>query len=60
MTTAERRQQEKKLMDRYKARAKRAKSDNMKKMLSFWADYHEDMMDDLGELIELRAKAVSG
>ena len=47
-------------MDRYKARAKRAKSDNMKKMLNFLADYHEDMMDDLGELIELRAKVVSG
>ena len=47
-------------MDKYKARAKRAKSDNMKKMLKFWADYHEDMMDDLGELIELRAKVVSG
>ena len=35
-------------------------TDNMKKMLNFWADYHEDMMDDLGELIELRAKAVNG
>ncbi len=47
-------------MDKYKARAKRAKSEKMQKMLKFWADYHEDMMDDLGELIELRAKAVSG
>ena len=60
MTTAERRLQEKKLMDKYKARAKRAKSEKMKQMLKFWADYHEDMMDDLGELIELRAKAVNG
>ena len=47
-------------MDKYKARAKRAKSDKMKQMLKFWADYHEDIMDDLGELIELRAKVVSG
>ena len=52
--------EERRLARKYRIRAKRAKSDNMKKMLNFWADYHEDMMDDLGELIELRAKVVNG
>lgn len=60
MTTAERRMEERRLARKYRIRAKRAKSDNMKQRLTICAEYHEAMVDDLGELIELRAKAVSG
>ena len=60
MTTADRRMEERRLARKYRIRAKRAKSDNMKQRLTICAEYHEAMMDDLGELIELRAKVVNG
>ena len=60
MTTADRRMEERRLARKYRIRAKRAKSDNMKQRLTICAEYHEAMVDDLGELIELRAKVVSG
>ena len=52
--------EERRLARKYRIRAKRAKSDNMKQRLTICAEYHEAMMDDLGELIELRAKVVNG
>lgn len=60
MTTADRRMEERRLARKYRIRAKRAKSDNMKQRLTVCAEYHEAMVEDLGELIELRAKVVSG
>ncbi len=60
MTTSDRRMEERRLARKYRIRAKRAKSDNMKQRLTICAEYHEAMVEDLGELIELRAKAVSG
>jgi hypothetical protein len=60
MTTAEIRMEERRLGRKYRYRAKRAKSEAMKSKLTACAEYHEAIMDDLGELIELRAKAVSG
>lgn len=60
MTTADRRMEERRLARKYRIRAKRAKSDNMKQRLTICAEYHEAMVEDLGELIELRAKVVSG
>ena len=60
MTTADRRMEERRLARKYRFRAKRAKSDNMKQRLTICAEYHEAMVEDLGELIELRAKVVSG
>ena len=52
--------EERRLAKKYRYRAKKAKSDNMKERLTICAEYHEAMVDDLGELIELRAKAVNG
>lgn len=60
MTTADRRMEERRLARKYRIRAKRAKSDNMKQRLTICAEYHEAMVEDLGELIELRAKVVNG
>ena len=60
MTTSDRRSEEYRLARKYRYRAKRAKSDNMKQRLTICAEYHEAMVEDLGELIELRAKVVSG
>lgn len=60
MTTSDRRMEERRLARKYRIRAKRAKSDNMKQRLTICAEYHEAMVEDLGELIELRAKVVSG
>ena len=60
MTTADRRMEERRLARKYRIRAKRAKSDNMRERLTICAEYHEAMVEDLGELIELRAKAVNG
>lgn len=60
MTTADRRMEERRLARKYRIRAKRAKSENMKQRLTICAEYHEAMVEDLGELIELRAKVVSG
>ena len=60
MTTADRRMEERRLAKKYRYRAKKAKSDNMKQRLTICAEYHEAMVEDLGELIELRAKVVSG
>lgn len=60
MTTADRRMEERRLARKYRIRAKRAKSDNMKQRLAICAEYHEAMVEDLGELIELRAKVVNG
>lgn len=60
MTTADRRMEERRLARKYRIRAKRAKSDNMRERLTICAEYHEAMVEDLGELIELRAKVVSG
>ena len=60
MTTSDRRMEERRLARKYRIRAKKAKSDNMKQRLTICAEYHEAMVEDLGELIELRAKVVSG
>ena len=60
MTTSEIRMEERRLGRKYRYRAKRAKSENMKERLTVCAEYHEKLVDELGELIELRAKAVSG
>lgn len=60
MTTAERRMEERRLGRKYRYRAKRAKSESMKERLTVCAEYHEKLVDELGELIELRAKAVNG
>lgn len=60
MTMADRRMEERRLARKYRIRAKRAKSDNMKQRLTICAEYHEAMVEDLGELIELRAKVVNG
>ena len=59
MTTADRRMEERRLARKYRYRVKKAKSDNMKQRLTICAEYHEAMVEDLGELIELRAKVVS-
>lgn len=56
MTTAEIRMEERRLGRKYGYRAKRAKSDNMKERLIAIAEYHEQLVDELGELIVLRAK----
>lgn len=56
MTTAEIRMEERRLAKKYRYRAKRAKSDNMKERLQICAEYHEQLVDELGELIVLRTK----
>lgn len=56
MTTAEIRMEERRLGRKYRLRAKRAKSETMKKNLTVCAEYHEQLVDELGELIVLRAK----
>lgn len=58
MTTAEIRMEERRLGRKYRYRAKRAKSENMKERLRAIAEYHEQIVDELGELIVLRAKVV--
>ena len=56
MTTSDLRIEERRLAKKYRYRAKRAKSDNMKERLRAIAEYHEQIVDELGELIVLRAK----
>ena len=56
MTTSDRRMEERRLAKKYRYRAKKAKSDNMKERLRAIAEYHEQIVDELGELIVLRAK----
>lgn len=56
MTTADRRMEERRLAKKYRYRAKRAKSETMKKQLTVCAEYHEALVDELGELILLRAE----
>lgn len=56
MTTSDMRIEERRLAKKYRYRAKRAKSDNMKERLRICAEYHEQLVDELGELIVLRAK----
>ena len=56
MTTSDRRSEEYRLARKYRYRAKRAKSEAMKSKLTACAEYHEAIMDELGELIVLRAK----
>ena len=56
MTTAEIRMEERRLGRKYRYRAKRAKSENMKERLRICAEYHEQLVDELGELIVLRTK----
>ena len=56
MTTSDLRIEEHRLAKKYRYRAKRAKSDNMKERLTVCAEYHEQLVDELGELIVLRAK----
>ena len=56
MTTADLRIEERRLAKKYRYRAKRAKSDNMKERLTVCAEYHEQLVDELGELIVLRTK----
>ena len=48
--------EERRLGRKYRYRAKRAKSENMKEQLTVCAEYHEQLVDELGELIVLRAK----
>ena len=56
MTTSDLRIEERRLAKKYRYRAKRAKSDNMKERLTVCAEYHEQLVDELGELIVLRTK----
>lgn len=56
MTTSDLRIEERRLAKKYRYRAKRAKSDSMKERLRAIAEYHEQIVDELGELIVLRAK----
>ena len=56
MTTSDLRIEERRMAKKYRYRAKRAKSDNMKERLRAIAEYHEQIVDELGELIVLRAK----
>ena len=56
MNTSNIRIEERRLAKKYRYRAKRAKSDNMKERLRAIAEYHEQIVDELGELIVLRAK----
>lgn len=56
MNTSDIRIEERRLAKKYRYRAKRAKSDNMKERLRAIAEYHEQIVDELGELIVLRAK----
>ena len=56
MNTSDIRIEERRLAKKYRYRAKRAKSDNMKERLRICAEYHEQLVDELGELIVLRAK----
>ena len=56
MNTSDIRIEERRLAKKYRYRAKRAKSDNMKDRLRAIAEYHEQIVDELGELIVLRAK----
>lgn len=48
--------EERRLAKKYRYRAKRAKSEAMKKQLTVCAEYHEALVDELGELILLRAE----
>lgn len=56
MNTSDIRIEERRLAKKYRYRAKRAKSDSMKERLRAIAEYHEQIVDELGELIVLRAK----
>ena len=56
MNTSDIRIEERRLAKKYRYRSKRAKSDNMKERLRAIAEYHEQIVDELGELIVLRAK----
>ena len=56
MNTSDIRIEERRLAKKYRYRAKRAKSDNMKERLRICAEYHEQLVDELGELIVLRTK----
>lgn len=48
--------EERRIAKKYRLRAKRAKSENMRERLTVCAEYHEQLVDELGELIVLRAK----
>ena len=56
MNTSDIRIEERRLAKKYRYWAKRAKSDSMKERLRAIAEYHEQIVDELGELIVLRAK----